>query len=258
MKRFLLALFACLCLIVAPVEGGRTFRAGSSYAFSVSAVPTTGYPYAIGTFFRFTAASVSSGDMTIASYSDAGDAAGGDRLMAYGSASGSGFAARSSVTGFDREAKYGMSVNSTTWWWVLAVFASDSDRRIYVVDVGSIGTAQQTSTVAPAHDTFDIGRWLGGGSATTYATGSMAYFTVWDCDFTTTEVTDYWEHASSGHKAFVDPRLIKPNNIKFFWRGNRVGSTSSTEYDSWGGLTMTNVNGPLNSNDPFVQRQAGY
>lgn len=258
MKRFLLALFACLCLIVAPVEGGRSFRAAITQAWSVSAVPTTGYPFAIGTFFRYTAASTSSGDMTIASYSDAGDAAGGDRLMAYGSASGSGFAARSSSGATDREAKYGMSVDSTTWWWVLAVFASDSDRRIYVVDVGAINTAQQTTTIAPTHSTFDIGRWYAGGTATIYATGAMAYFTVWDCDFTTAEVTDYWGHATVGHKAFVDPRLVKPNNIKFFWRGNRLGSAASNDADGWGGLTLTNVGSPSLTDDPPVQRQTGY
>lgn len=151
-----------------------------------------------------------------------------------------------------------MAVDSTTWWWVLAVFASDSDRRIYVVKPGAIGTAQQTSTVAPSFGTFDIGRWLGGGTPSVYATGAMAYFTVWDCDFTTAEVTDYWGHATVGHKAFVDPRLVKPNNIKFFWRGNRLGSAASNDADGWGGLTLTNVGSPSLTDDPPVQRQTGY
>lgn len=238
----------------------RGFRSASSNYFSAATVPVSGYPFAIGCFFRFTAASVSSGDMTIASISDAGDANGGFRLMAYGSGSGSGFAARASSGATDREAKYAMTVDSTNYRWVMGVWRADADREIFVAgDAGAFAnTASTANCPAPTMSTFDIGRWFSAGAASVYLTGSVGYLTVWNADFTATEAADYFRAGATNMASFIDPRGVKPNNIVFCWRGQRLGSAASNDADQWAQNTLTNGNSPTINEDPPVMRQAAY
>lgn len=241
----------------------RGFRSASSNYFSAASVPVSGYPFAIGCFFRYTVASTSSGDMTIASISDAGDAAGGFRLMAYGTGSGSGFSARASTGaggGTDREAKYAMTVDSTNYRWVMGVWRGDADREIFVAgDAGAFASAASTANCpAPTMSTFDIGRWFAGGAATIYLTGSVGYLTVWDADFTATEAADYFTAGAYNMASHVDPRGVKPNNIVFCWRGQRLASAASNDADQWGQIALTNGNSPTINEDPPIMRAAGW
>jgi len=236
----------------------RVFRAASSRYMAPASVPISGFPFAMGAIILAT--NDAAADQTVMAICDAGDAQGGHRLMFTGGtyASGFGFGARSSVTGLDKEAHYATAATVSTWYWVLAVFASATDRRIYVVAPGVIGTAQQTSSLTPTMSTFDIGRAMMGGVATTYLDGRMGYCTVWDSDFTTAEVDSYWTHAMRSNTGFVDPLLIKPGNLKFYWRGTRDGTATTSDGVDWiGGVVVADGNTPAYGDDPPVQRQWG-
>lgn len=232
----------------------RGFRPADSPGVSSSGLPVSSYPIAIGAFYKFSVAGTSGNQETIACYSDAGDANGGVRLMAYGTGVGSGFGARSSSGGSDRDAKFSQTVDSTNWRWVLGVWRTDSDRSVYVTNIGSLDIANNTvGPVTPTLSTFDIGRWYANSTASNFAAGQIACVTVWDYAFTDAEVSDHWLGGTKSLSGFIHPSLVKPDHIKFLWGANRVSSASAANADSWdSGISLTMVNAPTFAEHPPI------
>lgn len=238
----------------------RGFRQASAQAFTLGSIPISGYPFSTFMLFAQTAAGLGGGNFCAFSLSDTiGTSTDGHKFMVYGSISGTGFSARTIVGATDKEAKVAIAgMSSGIIYGVMGVWTSASLRECFVCRIGAIDTASQTTSLTPAFDTADIGRFYAGATATEYLTGQIGYFSIWDRAFTSTEFTDAFGSGQASQKNWNDPRAVFPANLKFMWQASKLASAASNDKDQWAGITLTNVGSPTNLDEPPMLRRSPF
>lgn len=120
--------------------------------------------------------------------------------------------------------------SSSTWHHGCAVFATNTDRRVYL-DGANKGTNAGASNTPPGLDSTSIGTAYRADNPAVYTDGSMAEVVIWNAALTDAEVAVL----ATG----IRPIRVRPQNLVAYWPLVR-----DQDYDLVGGYDMTPINGP--------------
>ncbi len=142
----------------------------------------------------------------------------------------------------------GGTVSIGAWAHTAAVFASHSDRTVYL---NGTGTNNVTGTPSPASiDTTSVGAFYTGAALSQFADGDIADVAIWDVALNGAEITRLANGESPGN--------IQPSHLKFF---APLGGVYSPEPDQTSGarnLTITGATGSPSSFPPLLTPIQNY